>query len=112
MLCCGLRICSVEYFYIHAPATFAPRLALFVSSLLLEENKIMTKKKTKVYFDSQGESGNIYHILGQVGNALRKEQRIIEFNEIRDKVFASKSYKEALENIREHVDLIDKSGRE
>lgn len=70
----------------------------------------MAKEKTKVYFDSRGPSGNIYHILGEVSKALRKERRITEFNELRDKVFSSASYEDALAVIREHVDLIDKSG--
>lgn len=69
----------------------------------------MAKEKTKVYFDSRGPSGNIYHILGEVSKAMRKEHRIIEFNDMRDKVFSSSSYDEALAVIREHVDLIDKS---
>ena len=69
----------------------------------------MAKQKTKVFFDSRGPSGNIYHILGEVSKALRKERRIVEFNKLRDKVFESKSYAEALAIIREHVELIDKS---
>jgi hypothetical protein len=70
----------------------------------------MAKEKAKVFFDSQGPSGNIYHILGEVSKALRKESRITEFNELRDKVFSSSSYADALKVIREHVSLIDKSG--
>lgn len=69
----------------------------------------MAKQKTKVFFDIRGPSGNIYHILGEVSKALRKERRITEFNELRNKVFQSKSYAEALAEIREHVELIDKS---
>lgn len=72
----------------------------------------MAKVKTKIHFDSKGPTGNIYHILGTVSKAMRKEQRITEFNELRDKVFASESYKEALAHIREHIDLIDDSGVE
>lgn len=60
-----------------------------------------------VYFNSQGQSGNIYHILSLVQRELRKQRRINDFNELRDKVFNSKSYDEALSHIREYVDLID-----
>lgn len=69
-------------------------------------------EKPKVEFDSKGESGNIYHILGQVSQVMRKVRRINDFNEMRDKVFASGSYKEALAHIREYVILVDKSGKE
>lgn len=72
----------------------------------------MRKTKTKIFFDSCGESGNIYHILGKVSEVLRKEHRLLEFNEVRDKVFASGSYKDALAIIRQHIDLIDNSNKE
>lgn len=63
--------------------------------------------KPIVYFNSQGGSGNIYHILGLVQRELRKQRRINDFNELRDKVLNSKSYDEALRHIRKYVDLID-----
>lgn len=70
----------------------------------------MEKKKTKVEFHSRGPEGNIYHIIGLVSTALRRESRIIEFNDLRDEVFESQSYEEALAKIREHVDLVDLDG--
>lgn len=63
--------------------------------------------KSVIYFKSQGQSGNIYYILGMVQRELRKQRRINDFNELRDKVYNSKSYDEALSVIREYVDLID-----
>ena len=70
----------------------------------------MEKPKTKVTFHSREPEGNIYYVLGKVSIALRKESRIIEFNDLRDELYESKSYAEALAKIREHVDLIDLDG--
>ena len=64
-------------------------------------------KKATVIFDGRGPSGNIYYIIGMVRDELRKQRRINDFNTMRDRVFESKSYKEALAIIREYVDLID-----
>ena len=68
--------------------------------------------KPVVYFNSRGPSGNIFCILGMVQRELRKKRRINDFNELRDKVTNSHSYKEALSIIREYVDLIDLDGKE
>jgi hypothetical protein len=67
--------------------------------------------KIKVTFDSGGPSGNIYSILAEVRAVLRAERRIVEYNDMRDEVFKAHSYAAALKVIREHVDLIDVSGR-
>jgi hypothetical protein len=67
----------------------------------------MDKEKAKVYYDSNGPSGNIYDILGKVGVELRKQRRQTDFNTMRDKVFEAKSYEEALAVIRGYVALID-----
>lgn len=64
-------------------------------------------KKVKVEFSSSGESGNIYYIIGLAQRALRKQQRITDYNKMRDRVFESKRYADALTVIREYVDLID-----
>lgn len=67
--------------------------------------------KARIEFDSHGESGNIYWILGKVRDALRKQRRIIDYNNMWEQVQNSGSYEEALEVIREYVDLVDASGR-
>lgn len=67
----------------------------------------MKMDKEKVYFDSKGPSGNIYDIIGKAGIVLRKQHRQTDFNTMRDRVFQSHSYQEALTVIREYVDLID-----
>ena len=64
-------------------------------------------KKPEVHFRSGGESGNIYFILGLVRDALRKQRRITDYNNLRDRVLHSGSYAEALRIIRETVSLID-----
>lgn len=64
-----------------------------------------------IYYDSKGESGNIVVILGKVRNTLRKQRRIDEFNECSAAVMKSESYEDALEIIKEYVDLVDLSDK-
>jgi hypothetical protein len=66
---------------------------------------------TEIHFHSCGSSGNIFAILGIVSNAMRSQRRICDYNTMRDRVFAAKSYHAALSIIREYVDLIDDDGR-
>ena len=67
--------------------------------------------KPKITFHSSGKSGNIYFILGMVSTALHKQQRIRDYDEMRERVLATKSYEGALAVIREYVDLVDEDGR-
>ena len=67
--------------------------------------------KPRVTIKSTGPEGNIYFILGKVRDTLRKERRYTDYNDLRDKVLNSKSYKEAIEHIREIVDLVDTDGK-
>lgn len=69
-------------------------------------------RKPTVEFASCGESGNIHFVLGLVRNALRKQQRIQDYNDCRERVLNSDSYKTALGIIREYVELVDLDGRE
>ncbi len=78
----------------------------------LAEQYVEIVDKPRVEFDSNGSSGNIYHILGMAQHALRKQHRIADYNLLRDRVFESKSYKDALTIIREYIDLIDIRGIE
>ncbi len=64
-------------------------------------------KKPIVIIYSKGESGNTFHILALCQRALQKQRRINDFNEMRDRVFDSKSYANALKIIREYVDIVD-----
>ena len=66
------------------------------------------KDKPIVEFDPHGHSGNIYWILGEVSKIMRRQQRIIAFNDLRDRVFEAQSYEEALQIIGEEVTLIRK----
>lgn len=68
-------------------------------------------KELVIEFDSRGPSGNIFHILGLVRDALRKQRRIIDYNDCWERVQKSSSYEEALKIIREYVELIDIQGR-
>ena len=68
-------------------------------------------EKPRVEFSSRGPSGNIYYILGLVREALRKQNRYTDYNNLRDKVCSSASYMDALHIIRDVVDLVDKDGR-
>ena len=65
--------------------------------------------KPELRYDSRGESGNIYWILGELSNIMKRENRIDVYNEIRDRVFKAQSYQEALEIIGEVVTLIDEN---
>lgn len=65
----------------------------------------------RIEYDSQGESGNIYHILAQCQKALRKQYRIDDYNTLRDRVYESKSYEDALAIVSEYIDLIEVKGR-
>lgn len=67
-------------------------------------------KKAVIHFESRHESGNIYWLIGAAQVELHKQQRITDYNTMRDRVLASGSYEEALAIIREYVDLIDDDG--
>ena len=67
------------------------------------------KKEIIIEYDKTKESGNIFFILAMVREELIKNRRIDEFNYLRDKVYASKSYEEALQNISKVVTLKEKS---
>ncbi len=71
-----------------------------------------TAKDIEIFFDSNGESGNIFYILGMVNREMRKARRINDYNILRERVFDCHSYKDALSIIREYVDLIDIQGRD
>jgi len=66
-------------------------------------------EKPIIQYDSRGASGNIYYILGMVSQALRKQRRYTDFNNLRDRVFECHSYEKALKIIGETVTLIDTS---
>ena len=63
------------------------------------------KDKPIVEYDPHGHTGNIYWILGQVSEIMRKQRRIIAFNDLRDRVFEAQSYDKALKIIGEEVTL-------
>ena len=66
-------------------------------------------RKEILAIDFTGPDGNIYFLLGLVSNVLKKQRRITDFNNLRDMVFNSKSYGEALYHINEVVELADTS---
>ena len=68
----------------------------------------MRQKKPIVEYDPTGQSGNIYWILAAVSNVMRKQNRIIAYNDLRDRVFEAQSYEEALQIIGEEVTLVRK----
>ena len=68
----------------------------------------MKKNKPIVEYDPYGQSGNIYGILAAVSKVMRQQRRIIDYNNLRDRVFEAQSYDEALEIIGEEVTLIRK----
>ena len=62
--------------------------------------------KPTIYFSKEAESGNIFYLLGMVQKAMRKQNRLDAFNSLRDRVFASGSYEEALRILCEEADLV------
>lgn len=67
------------------------------------------KKEIIIEYDKTKESGNIFFILAMVREELIKNRRIDEFNNLRYKVYASKSYEEALQDISKVVTLKEKN---
>ncbi len=67
----------------------------------------MQAKRPVIKLASSSENNNIYHILALCGRELQKQHRITDYNIMRDRVFDSGSYQEALTIIREYVNLID-----
>lgn len=63
-----------------------------------------------ICFNSRGNTGNIFVILGMAKRELRKQRRIADFNEMWERVQNAASYNEGLAIIREYVDLVDESG--
>ena len=64
------------------------------------------RKKPIVYIDIDGQDGNVIFMLAKVKDALRKERRINEYNELRDKVLQSK-YPQGIYQMSELVEFID-----
>lgn len=69
------------------------------------------KEKPVITFQSTGPTGNIYYLIGELQRIMRKQRRYTDFNNIRDRIFESGSYEEALNIISEEVILIDTDGR-
>lgn len=65
--------------------------------------------KPELRYNSRGETGNIYWILGELSRIMRSQNQISVYNEIRDRVFKAQSYQEALEIVGEVVTLIDEN---
>ena len=59
--------------------------------------------------DISGPDGNIYVILAKVMEILRRQRRITDWNNVRDAVYNSKSYSQALCEVNKVVELIDLS---
>lgn len=70
----------------------------------------MKSKNIEIHFNSLGSSGNIFSILAKVREAMRKQHRISEYNDMWQAVQNSGSYAEAIREIRKHVTLIDDDG--
>ena len=68
-------------------------------------------KKGKVEFHSQGQSGNIYYIIGAAQTIMRKQRRIDEYNKMWESIQNAKGYTEALKIISKHVNLVDLDGK-
>lgn len=66
--------------------------------------------RPEIHFASNHSSGNVFWIMGAVRDALRKQRRISEWNDLYQEVQNCGSYVEALRLMNEHVHLIDDDG--
>jgi len=66
--------------------------------------------KPVIHFRSSHETGNIYWIMGQVRDIMRKQRRITDWNNAWERIQKT-DYASALQILRELVDLIDDDGR-
>ena len=71
---------------------------------------VIRVSKPVIHFQSRHKSGNIFWLIGAAQVELRKQYRITDYNNMRDRVMSSDSYKDALNIMREYVDLIDNDG--
>ncbi len=67
-------------------------------------------KKGKIEFHSRGQSGNIYYIIAKAQETMRKQSRLMEYNEMWDEIQNALSYEEALKIIAGHIELVDLDG--
>ena len=66
--------------------------------------------KAEVHFRSRHETGNIFWIMEQVRDIMRKERRITDWNNAWERIQKT-DYAGALAIMRELVDLVDDDGR-
>ena len=62
---------------------------------------------SKVIFDRNGETGNIFYIMGMTYASLLQEGRRQDAEARQNKVMEQHSYEDALEVIAEFVDLVE-----
>jgi len=70
------------------------------------EKAINVVNKPKVFFESRGESGNIFALLGKVSQALNDDKAVDELW----KQIQQGTYTEAIQLIKQRVNLIDEDG--
>ena len=80
-----------------------------VRKRILTEGKMFKKKRIIIYYNPKGRNGNVFVLLSEIRNEMIKQRRISEYNILYEKVNNALSIEEALENIREKVDLVDLS---
>lgn len=61
--------------------------------------------RNKIVFNKNGESGNIFFILGQASAILLVQNREADASQMMDRATSSHSYEEALQVVREYVEL-------
>ena len=67
----------------------------------------MRQNRPRIEYNSRGETGNTFWLLCRLLQEMRKQRRIAEYNDIRNRVVNANSYAEALEIMSEVADLID-----
>lgn len=63
--------------------------------------------KPTIEYNPRGEDGNIYVILVKAREALRKQRKIDDYNKCWEQVQQCSSYDEALDVIKNYVNLVE-----
>ena len=71
----------------------------------------MRQNRPRIEYNSRGETGNTFWLLCRLLQEMRKQRRIAEYNDIRDRVVEASSFEEALKIIGEVADLVDTAKR-
>jgi hypothetical protein len=65
------------------------------------------RKKIVIFYDPKGRNGNVFVLLAEIRSEMIKQKRILEYNDLSEKVNNAYSKEEAFAYIREKINLVD-----